>query len=91
MTECKPETRSWWLKLVKIAKWFAVIGGIFTLLDGAIWHKMSHYREEVIAVALLCAIYIVFSIIKFIHKCKIKFFWKVFPNIFIIIFYIIYS
>ena len=61
MTECKPETRSWWLKLVKIAKWFAVIGGIFTLLDGAIWHKMSHYREEeAIRVVLLCTVYIVF-------------------------------
>lgn len=82
MTESKSETRSWWLKLVKIAKWFAVIGGIFTLLDGAIWHKMSHYREEeAIRVALLCTVYIVFLIIKFIHNGKIKFFWKAFPNI----------
>lgn len=87
MTECKPETRSWWLKLVKIAKWFAVIGGIFTLLDGAIWHKMLGYeQEDVIKVALLCTIYIVFLIIKFIHKGKIKFFWKAFPNVFIVIF-----
>ena len=87
MTECKPETRSWWLKLVKIAKWFAVIGGIFTLLDGAIWHKMLRYREEeTIRVALLCTVYIVFLIIKFIHNGKIKFFLKAFPNVFIVIF-----
>ena len=48
---------------------------------------MSHYREEeAIRVALLCTVYIVFLIIKFIHNGKIKFFCKAFPNIFIVIF-----
>ena len=87
MIECKPKIKGRWSIIVKIAKYFVILGGIFTLLDGAIWHKMLRYRqEEAIRVALLCTIYIVFLIIKFIHKGKIKFFWKAFPNVFIVIF-----
>ena len=86
MIECKPKIKGRWSIIVKIAKYFAILGGIFTLLDGAIWHKMLRYRqEEAIRVALLCTIYIVFLIIKFLHKGKINFFWKAFPNIFIVI------
>ena len=47
---------------------------------------LGYEQEDVIKVALLCTIYIIFLIIKFIHKGKIKFFWKALPNVFIVIF-----
>ena len=74
-----------WSIIVKVAKYFAILGGIFTLLDGLIWYKTLRLnRFDIISLIIISTIYIVLTIVKL--KNRIKNFWKIVPNLFIIIF-----
>lgn len=85
MIECKQKNKRRWSIIVKVAKYFAILGGIFTLLDGLIWYKTLRLtRFDVTALIIIITIYVILAIVKL--KNRIKDFWKIFPNIFIIIF-----